>query len=101
MSDTFGSFIHDKRVEKKISLKELGGALKFSATYILDVEKGRRAPLVGDKLKTVCEILSLTEDEKLHLYDLAGIERHTVPADVTDYLLSHPEEISKIREKMR
>lgn len=39
MCDDLGSFIHQKRVEKKITMRKLAGMLDVPVTYLCDVER--------------------------------------------------------------
>lgn len=41
MCGDLGSFIHQKRVEKKITMRKLAGMLDVPVTYLCDVEKNR------------------------------------------------------------
>lgn len=57
MCDDLGSFIYQKRVEKKITMRKLAGMLDVPVTYLCDVEKNRCR--IKDRLALLAEILAL------------------------------------------
>ena len=63
MCDDLGSFIHQKRVEKKITMRKLAGMLDVPVTYLCDVEKNRCR--IKDRLALLAEILALSDEEKI------------------------------------
>ena len=48
MCDDLGSFIHQKRVEKKITMQKLAGMLDVPVSYLCDVENSRIFELAGN-----------------------------------------------------
>lgn len=84
--ETFGEFINQKRLELKISMRDVASALDISAPFLSDVEKGRRNPFEFEKLTVLAEILKLSEEEKNKMMDLAGESRNTVAPDLPDYI---------------
>jgi len=67
----FGDFLHNRRIECKITYRELAKILDVSAPYVSDIEKGRRNAPAIDKLEKLIDIFSLSEEETAILYDLA------------------------------
>lgn len=86
-STTFGAFIREKRLEKDMSLREVAAKLSYSATFWSDVENQRRNPPDLEKLNEVATILSLSEEDKAVLFDLAGKAENITPPDLTPYIL--------------
>jgi transcriptional regulator with XRE-family HTH domain len=84
---TFGEFLAKKREERDITLREMARRLEVSAPFLSDVEKNRRAPLTADRLERAAEILTLSDEEKVLMYDLAGKQRNSVPPDLPEYII--------------
>ena len=59
----------------------------ITAPYLTDIEKDRRNPPEIQKLDKIAEILSLTEEEKAVMFDLAGKQRNSVAPDLPDYIM--------------
>jgi len=72
---TFGEFLQRKREEKEITLRRMAEKLSFSAPFLSDVEKGRRNPPDLAKLEQIAEILNLSDEDKVTMFDLAGKKR--------------------------
>ena len=83
----FGDFIKEKRLKKEINLRKLAEMLDVAPAYISDIEKGKRNSPAQDKMEKLVEILSLTEEEKNEMYDLAAKDReNAVAPDISDYI---------------
>ena len=78
--ESFGEFLQKKRLENEITLG-------ITAPYLTDIEKDRRNPPEIQKLDKIAEILSLTEEEKAVMFDLAGKQRNSVAPDLPDYIM--------------
>ena len=83
---TFGDFLIAKRMEREMSARQLAIKLDFSAVYICDIEKNRR-PVPDEILEKLPLLLHLNEAETEEMYDLAARSRHTVSADLPEYLM--------------
>ena len=59
----------------------------ITAPYLTDIEKDRRNPPEMEKLEAISRILSLTEDERTIMFDLAGKRRNSVAPDLPDYIM--------------
>lgn len=83
---TFGDFLIAKRMEREMSARQLAIKLVFSAVYICDIEKNRR-PVPDEILEKLPLLLHLNEAETEEMYDLAARSRHTVSADLPEYIM--------------
>lgn len=86
---TFGEFVVAKRLEKQISLRRLAGLMDVSAPFWSDVEKGRKNPPDLEKLEKLARILTLTDEEKTLMLDLAGKGRNAVAPDIPVYIMEN------------
>ena len=85
--ESFGEFLQKKRLEKEITLRKMAELIGITAPYLTDIEKDRRNPPEIQKLDKIAEILSLTEEEKAVMFDLAGKQRNSVAPDLPDYIM--------------
>ena len=69
----FGDFLNQKRLEKKISYREMAKVLDVSAPYISDIEKGRRNAPSIEKLEILANYFTLTESEKALMFRIFSI----------------------------
>ena len=83
----FGAFLPKKRTERQITLRGMADQLGITAPYLTDIEKDRRNPPEMEKLEAISRILSLTEDERTIMFDLAGKRRNSVAPDLPDYIM--------------
>lgn len=72
MKNTLGSFIVNKRQEKKISLRALSRIVGISPEYLSKIENGLRYAPKDDILEKIANKLALRDEEKEQLYDLAA-----------------------------
>lgn len=86
---SFGKLIKEKRLKKNMTMKDVANRLELSVSYLSDIEKGRRNPLELDKLQELSKILSLTQEEKNQMMDLAGKERNEVSPDLSNYVVKN------------
>ena len=87
--NTFGRFIREKRLDAgDVMLKDIGYAVGVSLSYLSDIEHDRRNPGEGFNYEALAKLLRLTEDEKAHMYDLAGKSRKTVPEDIEEVMMN-------------
>lgn len=87
--DTFGSFIKEKRLLRRISLRRLAEQLNISPVYLCNMEKDRNPAPNNDILVRMTELLMLTEQESDLLYDLAAKSKSspTVSRDLPEYIM--------------
>ena len=85
--ESFGEFLQKKRLENETTLRKMAKLIGITAPYLTDIEKDRRNPPEIQKLDKIAEILSLTEEEKAVMFDLAGKQRNSVAPDLPDYIM--------------
>ena len=85
--ESFGEFLQKKRLENEITLRKMAKLIGITAPYLTDIEKDRRNPPEIQKLDKIAEILSLTEEDKAVMFDLAGKQRNSVAPDLPDYIM--------------
>ena len=88
--ETFGGFLHNKRLEKRFSLRKFAEMLKISPVYLCDMEKDRNPAPSEDILNRMVKLLLLTEAERPYFYDLAAKSKTatTVPQDLPEYIMN-------------
>ena len=69
MKITFGTFVREKRLEKKIGLREFAIMMDLSPAYISQMEAGICKPPIEDKIQRIAEKLNINAD---YLLALAG-----------------------------
>ena len=79
----FGEFVRDKRLERKIGLREMARMISVSPTYLSQIERDAFPPPAENKVKKIAEILELDADE---LLARAG----RVSSDLTDIIKQRP-----------
>lgn len=84
---TFGEFLQKKREEKQLPLRRMAEMLKMSAPYLSDIEKSRRNPPEMEKLEQMAQVLTLSDEEKSIMLDLAGKMRGSVAPDLPEYII--------------
>ena len=94
---TFGDFIRMKRKERNMTIKDIIKLVKTSEAYYSFIEASERKAPKQEVLDRIVEILELTEDERIQLFDLAGKTRGIVATDLSDYIISN----SYAREALR
>ena len=85
--ENFGEFLAAKREERDLTLREMARKMGVSAPFLSDVEKNRSAPLTKERLDKVAEILNLSADERVTMFDLVGRQRNTVAPDLPEYII--------------
>lgn len=84
--ESFGQFLHEKRLERKMSYRDLASSLGLSAPYISDMEKGRRNAPSMDVLENLASYFNLSEKEKTMMFDLAGESKNEIAPDLPNYI---------------
>ncbi len=82
----FGEFLHQKRLAKGDSYRDLAAVLNVSAPYISDIEKDRRNAPSIEILEKLAVYFLLSQEEKALMFDLAGKKKSAVPPDLPDYI---------------
>ena len=91
---TFGNYIRKLRGIKSLSQRELARQLEISAPYLNDIEKGKRSAPRKDLLNFICRTLDADPNT---FFDLAGLSRNSIPADIEDMIENSAETISLLR----
>jgi transcriptional regulator with XRE-family HTH domain len=69
MKTTFGTFVREKRLEKKIGLREFAIMMDLSPAYISQMEADICNPPINDKIQRIAKKLEINAD---YLLALAG-----------------------------
>ena len=85
----FGDFLCQKRIKRRITLRELAQELSCTPVFVSDVEKDRRNPFDRERLQKLVTILALTDEERDLMYNLAGKKRQEVAPDIQDYIMDN------------
>lgn len=93
-SANFGEHIRKLRQESDIGQRELARMLGISASYLNDIEKGKRAAPGAEIMSSMVEILNA--DAEL-LFDLAGDSKNAIPGDIDELVQGIPELKSLLR----
>ena len=88
-TQTFGSYIIEKRMERQITAREFSKRINLSAVYICDIEKDRRAAPRAEILHKMAAALLLTNTERHTFYDLAAKSKNTVSDDLPEYIMEN------------
>ncbi len=85
----FGEFIKAKRIadSRELTQKDVADQLGISLTLLSDIEKGRRKPFDSAKIEKFCNFLSLKDEDRSRMYDLAARETGEVPSDIDETLM--------------
>lgn len=71
----FGCFLKQKRIEKGITLRELGKSARLSHTYIRNIENGNKPPPSDKALIRLANALLLDKPSRDLFYDFAAISK--------------------------
>lgn len=94
----FGTRLGELRKQKGYTLRQFAKKLGNAPSYISDIENGNRKPPENEMLKTMIELLELSEVEEEDLYDLCAQERDDIPQDIRDYLNKTPQAVVALRK---
>ena len=86
METTFGEYVRQKRLERKVTLRAFAKQVGISATFISGMENNEKAAPSGEVLKGIVEVLVLDKDETDRLYDLAAQTKtsNPLPLDIAE-----------------
>ena len=73
-----GILLRNKRILKKISVREMARSINMSASFLSDIELGRTNPSINT-LRIIVDFLKLSQTEKANL--ISGI---SVPEDLLE-----------------
>ena len=97
MDNEFGIFLRKKRKENKFTVRVFADLIGKSSSYVSQLECGFRAAPKEELLRIIAKVLSLDGAEREEFFDLAAISRESVPKDLTDYIIAHPNVKETIR----
>jgi transcriptional regulator with XRE-family HTH domain len=86
MEELFGAFLHEKRTNKKITLRGLSEQVDISPEYLSKIEHGWRAAPTDEVLDAMAVVLQLSNEEKEIFYDLAAQSKR-YPALALDLIM--------------
>jgi transcriptional regulator with XRE-family HTH domain len=86
MEATFGEYVRQKRLERKVTLRAFAKQVGISATFISGMENNEKAAPSGEVLKSIVEVLVLDKNETDRLYDLAAQTKisNPLPLDIAE-----------------
>ena len=82
-NEIFGSLIRKLRIEREIGQRELANKIGIAASYLNDLEKGKRSAPKQIVIKKLSKLLKI-DIRKLN--DLAGISKGNVAPDIKEYI---------------
>ena len=88
----FGSYMSEKRKNKKLTLKDIAQKLNVSVVYLSDIENNRKPAPRTEHLDMIADILELDGDERNTFYDLAATAipgRKAISPDLPDYIMDN------------
>ena len=94
---SFGDFLHAKRIQMKLSYRDLAESIDVTAPYLSDIEKGRRNAPVMEKLQKISKLFGLSENEEALMFDLAGKKKNDLPPDLPNYIIGNEEVVAALR----
>jgi transcriptional regulator with XRE-family HTH domain len=78
---TFGDLIKNKRIKKKIGLREFSRKVKLSPSFICSLEGGKAKPPKEKNIIKIAEILDIDKD-------LLLAKANKIPIDILNILIS-------------
>lgn len=98
---TFGAYFVKLLKEKHYTQAKFAEDLGVSKTYLFDIFHNRINPPTRERQEQIIDLLKLSEKEKLEFIDKAAVGRGELPKDIVQFLTANPNEIKKLRERMR
>lgn len=97
MDNKFGEYLRDKRKGSNYTVRTLANLIGKSGSYVSQLECGIRLAPKGELIQKIADVLSLNDEEREELFDLAADSRNSVPDDLADYINAHPDVKDTIR----
>lgn len=91
---TIGQYIKKLRLIRNIGQRELARKIRVSASYLNDIEKGKRK---SPSKKIIKKIAYILEANLEYLYDLASKGSNKIPIDIQDIIKSYVETVNLLR----
>lgn len=83
---TFESFLREKRLKRKIGLREFARIIGMQPSNYCSIESGSLPAPSEDKLRNISKALALELDEERVLFDLAAKTKDDIPADIKELI---------------
>lgn len=99
--ETFSEFLIRKRDNVPINNSQLAKKANITPVYLGEILKNKKSPPDKKTQYALAKALELEDEECFELFDLAAKERGEIPADVYEYLITHNEIISELRNRMK
>lgn len=92
MAETFGLFIRQHRLIRRLSVKELAKESKVSVEYLYKIESGERSAPSLKVLIAFSHALLLSDNEEELMLDLAAKSKlaSALAVDLVEYINEHP-----------
>ena len=90
----FGTYIREIRIDQGIGQRELASNVGIAASYLNDIEKGKRA---APKQIIIKKLSSLLKVDINYLNDLAGETKENLAPDISEFIKNNPRLVSLIR----
>ena len=90
----FGTYIREIRIDQGIGQRELASNVGIAASYLNDIEKGKRAAPKQIIIKKLSSLLKLDIN---YLNDLAGATKENIAPDISEFIKNNPRLVSLIR----
>ena len=102
MENSFGSFIRERRIGQKLSLRKFANLVGISAAYLSSIESGCRTAPTEKVLVKMSEVLMLSDRDKTFMSDLAAASKNKgmVATDIADYISENNYVSNAIRTAM-
>ena len=91
---TIGRYIKKLRVIRNVGQRELARKIGVSASYLNDIENGKRKGPSKEVIKRISHILEANVE---YLYDLAGKDAKKIPPDIPDIIKSYGDTVKLLR----
>ncbi len=87
-TETFGSFIREKRKERDYTLRGFAAKMDLSPVHMSNLENDRRSAPKEDVLERMAALLMLNREDTEWMYDLAAVSKNTptVAWDLPEYI---------------
>ena len=81
----FGKFLREKRLGKKLTLREFCRRFGYDTAYISRLENNKLNPPSGEKLEALAQALGMDEgsEDWVRFFDLAHQAKNELPEDIT------------------
>lgn len=91
VNQTFGEFLREKRLERKLVLRKLATEIRVSPSLLSDIENGEKNAPSDEILKGITNVLEMNKEETEKLYDLAAETKNglQVPVDIKESVMSN------------